>query len=37
MKQPVRVAVTGAAGQVGYQLCFGEVLLCARKRLKGEL
>jgi malate dehydrogenase len=22
MKQPVRVAVTGAAGQIGYQLCF---------------
>lgn len=22
MKQPVRVAITGAAGQIGYQLCF---------------
>ena len=30
MKQPVRVAITGAAGQIGYQLCFriasGEML-----------
>ena len=22
MKPPVRVAITGAAGQIGYQLCF---------------
>ena len=22
MKKPVRVAITGAAGQIGYQLCF---------------
>ena len=22
MKRPVRVAITGAAGQIGYQLCF---------------
>ena len=22
MKAPVRVAITGAAGQIGYQLCF---------------
>ena len=22
MKSPVRVAITGAAGQIGYQLCF---------------
>ncbi|MCJ7557269.1 MAG: malate dehydrogenase, partial [Gammaproteobacteria bacterium] len=22
MKNPVRVAITGAAGQIGYQLCF---------------
>jgi len=37
MKQPVRVVISGAAGQIAYQLCFRKVLSGARILLKGEL
>ena len=37
MKPPVKIAITGATGQVAYQLCFREVLTCVRILLKGEL